>query len=292
MRCADLVDAFTPAGAQLDDRHPLLQHQDDAAPRAAMTRAIGIDFDNTIVTYDELFAAAAARAGAAPLEPMSSGSTKSARPSPHPARWRDAVAKAPSRGLWPGIGGRVDVRRAGPISGPLPASIGADVYVVSHKTQYGHQDPDRTDLRMAARNWMQGSGLIGSADCCPSVSTASISKTRSPPRSTASRASSSMFSSTISSTCSSSPDFPQRTQSILFAGADGSHPARFRRLASWAEIYSRSSRHERDRIRQLLRDRSRQPPRRTEGDCGHLPPAPAATTGCSASTWPMARGSR
>ena len=37
------------------------------------------------------------------------------------------------------------------ISSPPAGMANAYVYIVSHKTQYGHQDPDRTDLREAAR---------------------------------------------------------------------------------------------------------------------------------------------
>src|SRR5258708_30397862 len=38
---------------------------------------------------------------------------------------------------------------------------GATVAVVSHKTEYGHFDPDRVNLRQAALDWMAGQGLLG-----------------------------------------------------------------------------------------------------------------------------------
>ena len=33
--------------------------------------------------------------------------------------------------------------------------------MVSHKTEYGHFDPDRVNLRKAALDWMAGQGLLG-----------------------------------------------------------------------------------------------------------------------------------
>ena len=37
---------------------------------------------------------------------------------------------------------------------------GCMVAVVSHKTEYGHFDPDRVNLRNAALNWMAAQGLL------------------------------------------------------------------------------------------------------------------------------------
>jgi len=36
--------------------------------------------------------------------------------------------------------------------------------IVSHKTEYGHHDPSRVNLRRAALDWMRGNGIAGSGD--------------------------------------------------------------------------------------------------------------------------------
>jgi len=37
---------------------------------------------------------------------------------------------------------------------------GCAIVIVSHKTEYGHHDPDRVNLREAAREWMASQGLF------------------------------------------------------------------------------------------------------------------------------------
>jgi hypothetical protein len=37
---------------------------------------------------------------------------------------------------------------------------GDTILVVSHKTEYGHFDPDRVNLRRAAMQWMEGQGFF------------------------------------------------------------------------------------------------------------------------------------
>ena len=175
---------------------------------------IGIDFDNTIICYDEVFAAAARQRG---LVPADWAGLK--------RELRDYLRAKPGGELaWQGLQGWVygkGIKDAAVFHG-LPEFLaacrqaGADVYIVSHKTQYGHQDPDRTDLRLAARDWLRLSGLTGSADSALSLDL-------------------DVFIDDLIDVFEQ-PHFPARTRAILFAGLDAARGARFRSAASWAEI--------------------------------------------------------
>jgi hypothetical protein len=101
---------------------------------------IGIDFDNTIIAYDDVFRAAAEAGGL--IAPGFSGNKQAVR---------DAIRLLPGGELaWQRLQGQV-----------YGKGIGGAVVVVSHKTEYGHFDPDHVNLRQAALDWMAGRGLLG-----------------------------------------------------------------------------------------------------------------------------------
>jgi hypothetical protein len=119
---------------------------------------IGIDFDNTLIGYDEVFLAAARK-----LDLLSSefaGNKQAVR---------DAIRRLPDGELtWQqlqgyvygkGIGGAVMLEG---VDGFLRRcrAAGHGVFVVSHKTEYGHHDADRVNLREAALNWMEERGFF------------------------------------------------------------------------------------------------------------------------------------
>lgn len=119
---------------------------------------IGLDFDNTIADYDEAFAEVAREWGL--IEPDFMGSKKQVR---------DAIRLLPDGELaWQRLQGRMYghyMPRARPMAGAIDfmrraKAAGAELAVVSHKTRYGHFDPDRIDLRAAALAWMEGQGLF------------------------------------------------------------------------------------------------------------------------------------
>jgi hypothetical protein len=194
---------------------------------------IGIDFDNTIIRYDEVFAAAARRRG---LVPDGWRGLKS--------ELRDYLRTQPGGELaWQGLQGWVygkGIKDAAIFTG-MPDFLAAcrqasaAVYIVSHKTRYGHQDPDRTDLRVAARNWMQRSGLIGAADSVLSLDRIYFEDTMAAKVDRLTSLELDVFIDDLVDVFEQ-PHFPQRTRAILFASADALHPGRYRRLASWAEI--------------------------------------------------------
>jgi len=121
---------------------------------------IGIDFDNTIVTYDEVFCAVAKQSGL--IDPGFVGSKQAVR---------DAIRLLPGGELaWQSLQGQVyskgiaDARMIDGFEAFLRRchAEGCAVMIVSHKTEYGHYDPDRINLRQAARDWMVARRLLDS----------------------------------------------------------------------------------------------------------------------------------
>lgn len=119
---------------------------------------VGIDFDNTIVGYDEVFVDLAQRAG------LVDGSFIGGKQA-----LRDALRKQEGGELaWQRLQGRV--YGAGMVAATLRDGAGAFlrrcrrsgacVFIVSHKTEYGHGDPERINLREAALAWMTARGFF------------------------------------------------------------------------------------------------------------------------------------
>jgi hypothetical protein len=119
---------------------------------------IGIDFDNTLINYDHVFLDAARERG---LVPATFNGAK--------REVRDAIRLLPDGELaWQrlqghvygaGIGGAVLFDGAGDFLCRSHA-LGLDVFIVSHKTRYGHLDTTRVDLRQAALGWMERQGFF------------------------------------------------------------------------------------------------------------------------------------
>jgi hypothetical protein len=121
---------------------------------------IGIDFDNTIITYDDVFRTAAKAKGLIAAD--FSGSKQAVR---------DAIRLLPDGELaWQRLQGQVygkGIAEAKMVDGVAAflrraKAAGCTIVVVSHKTEYGHFDPDRVNLRTAALDWMTGQGLFDS----------------------------------------------------------------------------------------------------------------------------------
>ena len=122
---------------------------------------IGLDFDNTIIRYDEVFVQAAVERHLLPAGFQGNKQTV-----------RDAIRLRPRGELdWQRLQGHV----YGKAIGGATAFDGLDsflrrarearasVLVISHKTEFGHYDPDRVNLRTAAITWMEARGFF-SAD--------------------------------------------------------------------------------------------------------------------------------
>jgi hypothetical protein len=119
---------------------------------------IGIDFDNTIIAYDAVFCAAAKRRGLIAAEFV--GSKQAVRdairllPDGEPS-WQRLQGEVYGKG----IGGATMIAGVDAFLRRCRAE-GCAVVVVSHKTEYGHYDPDRVNLRQAALGWMRAQRLF------------------------------------------------------------------------------------------------------------------------------------
>ena len=119
---------------------------------------VGIDFDNTIVRYDRVFAEAARARGWVTTDFC--GSKK---------QLRDAVRLLPDgETKWQILQGEVYGDRmieAEPFPGVFDfldavRKRGIEMLIVSHKTRYSNYDPHRIDLRKAALAWMEKNGFF------------------------------------------------------------------------------------------------------------------------------------
>jgi hypothetical protein len=123
-----------------------------------VTPRIGIDFDNTIVSYDELMYRAAVERGL-----ISNGAERTKR------AVRDRIRRLPD--------GEVEWQKLQALAyGPLMADArptdgaeefirwsrghGIPVFIVSHKTEYASYDVTGTNLRGAALDWMTARGFF------------------------------------------------------------------------------------------------------------------------------------
>lgn len=121
-------------------------------------RRIGIDFDNTIIDYDEVFLTVAKQRGLirADFDGPKLMVRNEIRQIPDGEKqWMEVQGYVYGKGI---SGARlywgVDRFLA------MCRQKACEVFIVSHKTQYGHFDPDRVDLRQAAFTWMTERGLF------------------------------------------------------------------------------------------------------------------------------------
>jgi hypothetical protein len=193
---------------------------------------IGIDFDNTIITYDDVFRAAA-EAGKL-IAPGFSGNKQAVR---------DAIRLLPDGELaWQRLQGQVygkGIGGAAVVTGVTTflrrcRAEGSTVVVVSHKTEYGHFDPDRVNLRKAALNWMAGQGLLG-GDRGIALADVYFESTRAEKLARIAALALTHFIDDLEEVLSD-PDFPPDVERILFA--DGVQPASpsYVRCSTWRDI--------------------------------------------------------
>ncbi len=121
-------------------------------------RRIGIDFDNTIISYQRAFLAAARGSGL--LSDSFVGTKQIVRE--HIRRLPDGERE------WMRLQGVVYGKGIGDatlIDGVADfltrcRSSGGAVFIVSHKTEYGHFDASGINLRQAALGWMEQQGFF------------------------------------------------------------------------------------------------------------------------------------
>jgi hypothetical protein len=125
---------------------------------------VGIDLDNTLISYDQAFQRVAKEEG---LLPSSFEGNKAAVK-------RALLAERPDGFLWESLQGLVYGRRIDAavlfdgVAGFLEAcrSRADIVAIVSHKTELAHHDPHMTDLRVAALRWMESNRFFEATGLC------------------------------------------------------------------------------------------------------------------------------
>ena len=112
---------------------------------------------------------------------------------------------------------------------------GATLFVVSHKTEYGHFDPARVNLHDAARQWLMDQGFFADdvhGMCLQNVyfETDRMSKVA-----RIAALDLDIFIDDLPEVFAE-PDFPARTRRILFANSSISGDGLYERCADWTEI--------------------------------------------------------
>jgi hypothetical protein len=193
---------------------------------------IGIDFDNTIITYDDVFRGAAKQHRL--IDRDFSGSKQAVR---------DAIRLLPDGELaWQRLQGQVYGKGIG--GATMVAGVetflrrcraeGCAVVVVSHKTEHGHFDPERVNLRQAALDWMAGQGLL-SSDHGIGLADVFFESTRAEKLKRIAALSLTHFVDDLEEVLTD-PDFPPDVERILFG--DGAQPASpsYISCATWRDI--------------------------------------------------------
>jgi len=193
---------------------------------------IGVDFDNTIISYDHVFRSAAKQCGL--IDSDFSGSKQAVR---------DAIRLLPDgERAWQHLQGQVygkGIAGANVVEG-VEAFLrrcrteGCMIAIVSHKTEYGHFDPDRVNLRFTALNWMEAQGLL---DGDRGIARADVyfEGTRAEKLNRIATLSLTHFIDDLEEVLSD-PDFPPQVERILFAGKAQSAAAPFVRCSTWRDI--------------------------------------------------------
>jgi hypothetical protein len=195
---------------------------------------IGIDFDNTLVTYDEVFAGAAAKFA----DIIAPGTGRQKRDI------RDYLRTLPDGELtWQrlqgfvygkGIAGAEMFSGAGQFLKRCRVA-GADVVIVSHKTEYSHHDPDRVNLRDAARGWMTAKGFFAADGYGISEGNLYFEATRAEKLKRIAALNCTCFIDDLEEVLDD-PDFPPSVTRILFAQAPPGGALPYPVCQSWAEI--------------------------------------------------------
>jgi hypothetical protein len=197
-----------------------------------MELLIGIDFDNTIISYDDVFCATAKKFGL--VGPSFTG---------HKQAVRDAIRLLPDGELaWQRLQGKVygkGVGNATMIEG-VEAFLrrckaeSCAVIIVSHKTEYGHYDPDKVNLRKAALDWMAARGLFDGAHAIPSENVY-FENSRAEKLRRIATLSLTHFIDDLQEVLSD-PDFPLNVRRILFSNDLQATTVPYSVCASWRDI--------------------------------------------------------
>jgi hypothetical protein len=194
---------------------------------------IGVDFDNTLVQYDQVFSRLAAEAGLAPT-----GAALAQK------AVRDLARGGPGGDLaWQALQGQAYGPRLGeaePAPGALAflrrcAERGIPVRIVSHKTEFAAVDPSRTPLREAALAWLRAHGAFAPGTGLE-PGDVRFAATRAEKVAMIREEGLTHFVDDLAETFLE-PGFPPGTQAVLYAPAgDPAPPPGARLVRSWQEL--------------------------------------------------------
>jgi hypothetical protein len=191
---------------------------------------IGVDFDNTIVCYDQLFHRVAVKKGLIPRSvPETKGSV------------RDYLRLVNQEGAWTAMQGEVYGARmndAEPFPGVLEfftqmVAAGHTLFIISHKTATPYLGP-KYDLHQAARGWLESRGFFTTIGLPPEHVFFDLTKEDKLKR--IARMQCNYFVDDLPEFLAEAA-FPKNVQQLLFDPADA-HPedCRYQRMRSWQEI--------------------------------------------------------
>ncbi|MEY4401479.1 MAG: hypothetical protein RL072_1344 [Actinomycetota bacterium] len=197
---------------------------------------IGLDFDNTIADYDRAFPLVARAIG---LE-----TTANSKKTLHD----ELAAQLGGERSWQEIQGLVYgrfIEEARPHPGVhefigRARSRGHEVFVVSHKTEFGHFDPSRTRLREAAMKWLRGHSLVGESAISIPPSHVHFSETRSGKLSKIQSLDLDVFVDDLLEVLTE-PEFPETTTRIWFSVVDGKNEENRRQVTERGGLKQMSS---------------------------------------------------
>jgi len=194
---------------------------------------IGLDFDNTLAGYDEVFAEAARERGLVGTD-FRGGKREV----------RDLCRARP--------GGETDwMRLQGRVYGALMPHArliegaeaflkrcrdkGARIFIVSHKTEYGHFDPERVNLREAARAWMTAAGFFDPERFGLAPGDVFFESDRAAKVARIARLACACFVDDLEDVFRE-PGFPSSTRPILFTAGRRAEPGPYEPLSDWNAI--------------------------------------------------------
>lgn len=201
--------------------------------RMAERQRIGIDLDNTLINYDGVFCALAAAHGLieAPAVRTKAAVREALRALPDgELAWQRLQGAVYGKGVRDAVlfdGADLFLRRA--------REVRCEVFIVSHKTEFGHYDPDRVNLRDAARAWMELQGFFGTDGFGIPNDNVTFAATRAEKIAAIRALGVDIFIDDLPEVLQDG-DFPPTVTGILFTGgvdAAGQHP---RALAHWRDI--------------------------------------------------------
>lgn len=195
---------------------------------------IGVDFDNTIACYDEVFPKLATILG------FLDGTLTQSK-----AGVKEAILSLANGDIaWQTLQGRAYGKYMHWAS-IFPGFIeflclsklrGHEVFIVSHKSEYGHFDDEKIPLRDAAMQWMRSAGLVGGGGLSLPEENIFFESDRDSKIARIQNLSCTHFIDDLGEVLAE-PSFPRKTQKILFSpGGDGRAEPVLLAARSWREI--------------------------------------------------------